>query len=427
MIVALIGLSHKTAPLSLRERLALGGEELPQALGYLGSQTGNGVLLSTCNRTELYFVAGQGQTHRAAAQRLLAGATGANPRLVERHTYFRLHEDAIRHLHCVASGLDSMIFGEVEILGQVRAALEAASQARLCNTVLNRLFHSAIRAGRRVHSETFISRHGRSVSSAAVGLAHRFLGELSGRQVLVLGAGEAGTLTIRSLIKAGVHNVAIANRTYRRAADLAQQLRGRPVPLSRLPQVLAESDIVISASGATVPLIGKEAMVAAMARRDGQPVLLVDIAVPRNIDPAVRDVNGVHLYDIDDLNLMCPASPEEREIEMAKAEAIVEEDVQRFLVWWRSLRAVPTIVALRQRLEDIRQHEMAKTFRRFAYLDASEREAIEALTRAMVNKVIHQTLSHLKLHSNDQDYLAVARELFGLDPGAAGEAAEPAA
>ncbi len=428
MIVAVVGLSHKTASLSLRERLALNGDDLPQALAYLANEIGNGVILSTCNRTELYFVAGREQARRSEALRLLAGATGANLPRLERHTYFRLHDDAVRHLHRVAAGLDSMIFGEAEILGQVRAALQAAYQARLCNAILNRLFHSAIRAGRRVHAQTYISRHGRSVSSAAVALAHRTLGELSGKHVLVLGAGEAGTLAARSLVRAGANNVAIANRTYKRAMNLAHHLKATAVPLSQLTQALAETDIVISACGAGAPLVGKNAVAAAMAQRDGRPILLVDIAVPRDIDPAVREVCGVHLYNVDDLNLMCPAGPEERERDMAKAEAIVEEEVGRFLAWWPSLRAVPTIVALRDKLDDVRQSEMAKTFRRFPYLNPSERDGIEALTRAMVKKLLHQTLTRLKLHSEDQDYLAVTRDLFGLDdPGVAGETHEPAA
>ncbi len=415
MIVAVIGLSHKTASLALRERLALGSEELPRALAYLSVQVGNGVIVSTCNRTELYFIAGPGQANAAAALQLLAGATGASQQRIERHTYFFLHEEAIRHLHSVAAGLDSMIFGEVEILGQVRQALEASASAGLSNVVLSRMFHSAIRVGRRIHSETFVSQHDRSVASAAVALAHQVLGEISGRRVLVLGAGEAGTLAIRALVRAGTRNVAIANRTYRRAADLARHLKVSATPLYRVPEELGQADIVVSASGGVRPLIGAQPLMQAMVRRDGRPILLVDIAVPRNIDPAVRSVPGVHLYDMDDLQTLCPAGPEEREREMAKAEAIMEEEVQRFLGWWRSLRAVPTIAELQRRVEAARQLELAKTLRRFNRLDDGQRQGVEALTRAIIKKVLHDPITRLKLHSEDQDYLAVTRELFGLD------------
>ncbi len=428
MNVVLIGLNHKTAPLSLRQSLALGPTELPHALAHLDDEIGNGVILSTCNRTELYFVAGQQHAQRAEALRLLAGTNGASASTLDRHIYFGLHEEAVRHLHRVAAGLDSMIFGETEILGQVRAALAAAAQANLCNATLNRLFHSAIRAGRRVHSETFVGHHGRSISTAAVSLAQHMLGDLSGRRVLVVGAGEAGTLSVRGLIKAGASHVVITNRTYHRAEELAQRLKATAVPFSCLLQELADSDIVISASASPTTLINKSDLTPIMARREGRPILLIDIAVPPDIDPAVRDLDGVHLYDIDGLDSMCPVGPDEREQEMTKVESIIEEEVQRFLTWRRSLRAVPTIVSLRQKVEAARRREMAKTLRRFPHLSESERASIEALTRAIVKKILHSPLTRLKLHSSDQAYLAVTRDLFGLDdqPSAEGESGRAA-
>jgi glutamyl-tRNA reductase len=415
MIVVLVGLNHKTAPLPLRQQFALGAAELPQALARLHGETGNGVILSTCNRTELYFVAGREQAGRAEALRLLAGVTGTDTWHMESHIYFHLNEEAIRHLHRVASGLDSMIFGETEVLGQVRAALAAAAEAGLCNATLIRLFHSVIRAGRRVHSQTFMGQHGRSVSSAAVALAQHRLGDLSGRHVLVVGMGEAGALTARSLVKAGADRLAVTNRTDHRAADLAQQLNATAVPFSGLPKALANTDVVISASGAPLPIIGRDELGPVMARRNGRSILLIDIAVPPDIDPAVRDIHGVHLYDIDDLDAMCPIGPEERETEMAKVDAILEEEVQRLLTWWRSLRAVPTIVSLGRRLEAIRQKEVAKALRRLPHLNSREREGIEALTEAILKKVLHRPLTRLKLHSGDHQYLAMARDLFELD------------
>lgn len=415
MNIVLVGMSHKTAPVSLRQRFAVGADELPQALAHLHDETGNGVIVSTCNRTELYFVAGRERARSMEASRLLAGAAGTSPRGMGRCTYFRLNEEAIRHLHRVAAGLDSMIFGEAEILGQVRAALVAAAGAGLCNATLNRLFHSAIRAGRRVHSETFVGQHGRSVSSAAAALARRLLGDLEGRQVLVVGTGEAGVLTARSLVKAGAKRLTITNRTYHRAAELAQQLKAKAVPLSSLTKTLAETDIVISASGAPLPLIGRDDLAPIMARRNGRSILLIDIAVPRDVDPEVRKIHGVHLYDIDDLDAMCPAGPEEREMEIAKVGTIVEEEVQRYLAWWRSLRAVPTIISLRRRLEAIRQEEVAKALRRLPHLSSRERERIEALTGAIVKKLLHSPLTRVKLHSGDPHYLAMTRDLFGLD------------
>jgi glutamyl-tRNA reductase len=415
MNIVLVGMNHKTAPVSLRQRFTVCADELPRALAHLHDETGNGVIVSTCNRTEIYFVAGRERARSTEASRLLAGAAGTIPRGMSRCTYFRLNEEAIRHLHRVAAGLDSMILGETEILGQVRAALAAAAEAGLCDVTLNRLFHSAIRAGRRVHSETFLGQHGRSVSSAAAALAHRLLGDLESRQVLVVGTGEAGILTARSLVKAGAKRLTITNRTYHRAAELAQRLRAKAVPLTSLTKTLADTDIVISASGAPLPLIGKDHLAPIMARRNGRSILLIDIAVPRDVDPEVREIHGVHLYDIDDLDAMCPAGSEEREMEIAKVGTIVEEEVQRYLAWWRSLRAVPTIISIRRRVEAIRQEEVAKALRRLPHLSSRERERIEALTGAIVKKLLHSPLTRVKLHSGDPLYLAMTQDLFGLD------------
>ncbi len=415
MNVVLIGLNHKTAPLSLRQGLTLGPSELPDALAHLDDKIGNGIILSTCNRTELYFVAGRERARRAEALHILAGTNGATTESLDPHIYFGLHEEAVRHIHRVAAGLDSMIFGETEILGQVRAALAAAAKANVCNATLNRLFHSAIRAGRRVHCETFVGQHGNSVSSAAVTLAQHLLGDLSGRKVLVVGAGEAGSLTVRGLVKAGADNVSITNRTYHRAVELAQRLKATAIPFSHMLEAVADSDIVISASGAPAILITREDLAPLMNRREGRAILLVDIAVPSDIEPAVRDLDGVHLYDIDDLDKMCPVGPGERELELAKVEIIIEEEVQRFLAWRRSLRAVPTIVSLRQKAEAARVREMAKTLRRYPNLSKRERESIDALTGAIVKKILHSPLTRLKLHSADPAYLAVTQDLFGLD------------
>ncbi len=415
MNIVLVGLSHKTAPLSLRQKFAVGGAELLRAQAHLHSETGNGVILSTCNRTELYFVAGRAVAGRREAVSVLTRATGADVPCVEQHVYLQTNEEAVRHLHRVASGLDSMIFGETEILGQVRAALATAAEAGLCNAILNRLFHSVIRAGRRVHRETFVGQHGRSVSSAAVTLAQHLLGDLSGRKVLVVGMGEAGALTARSLVKAGADRLAVANRTDHRATELAEKFNATAIPFCSLDKALADTDVVISASGAPVPIIGKADLGPVMAKRNGRSILLIDIAVPPDIDPAVRGTRGVHLYNIDDLDAMCPVRPEERESEVAKVDTIVEEEVQRFLDWWRSLGAVPTIVCLRQTLEAVRREEVAKALRRLPHLTACEHEGIEALTEAILKKVLHRPLTNLKLNSGDRHYLAVTRDLFGLD------------
>jgi glutamyl-tRNA reductase len=411
--ITVVGLSHKTASLPLRERVALSYEELPRALAYVHVQAANGVILSTCNRTELYYVA-EGQVSHSAALDLLAGAAGVSAARLKKHTYYYVNDAAVRHLHRVAAGLDSMIFGEVEILGQIRTGLQAASEAGLCNAVLIRLFHSAIRTGRRIHSETFVRRHDRSVASAAVTLARRVLGDITSRPVLVVGAGDAGTMAVRTLVHEGARNIVIANRTYRRAAELAKRLRVRAVSLPHLPEVIREVDLAICASASGTRLIRPAALTDAVGARKGRPIVLIDMSVPRTVDPAAADLPGVRLYDMDDLRTMCPAGPEERQHEVAKADAILEEDIQRFDSWWRSLRAVPTISALAN-FEEARSRELTKTLRRFPAIDDRQRESLDALTRAIVKKALHQPITHLKRHSEDQDCLAVTRALFGLD------------
>lgn len=423
MRVALIGISHKTVPVSLRERFAFSSEELPRALARLRRAVGNGVVLSTCNRTELYYVTKSGQAKYDQAARLLAAMSRVPSDELAGRCYFLLHEDAIRHLHRVAAGLESMAVGETEILGQVRTAFVAACEAGCANPLLTRLFHAAIRAGRRARAETFIGRYAASVSSTAVTLAKAILGDLSDRTVLVVGAGEAGKLTAHSLSKAGACRMLVANRTYGRAAQQAALLGGRAVPFAWLPQALEESDIVISCSGAPSFVVREEMVAAAMARRDGRPLVLIDIAVPRDIDPAVKDFPGVHLYDIDDLQAVSTANLRKRRKELSKVEAIVEEEVSRFLAWWHSLKVIPTITALRGQVEGMRQRELAKTFARLPHLAEEDRESIEALTGAIVKKVLHEPLVHLRDRGEDEDYLEVVRDLFGLDEGRADLAA----
>src|SRR3990172_3164680 len=417
MSLVALGLSHKTASLSTRERASLNAEALPGALGYLDTRVGNGVILSTCNRTELYFVAHPAMANHSDALGLFLGLTGARQERIEEHTYYYRGEAAARRLHRVACGMDSMIFGEVEILRQVRSAMNASFEAGLLTSVLDRLFHSALRAGRRVHAETFLGRHDRSVASAAVTLARGVLGDISESRVVVLGAGDAGAMTIRTMLREGASNVRIANRTYDRAANLAGHTGTVAVPLRRVPEVLCEVDLVVCASAS--PLLSKGSLLSVIPMRCRGPIVLVDIGVPRNIDPSVRDVPGIHQFDMDDLMKMCPAKPEDRAQDLANADAIVEEEIGRFLSWWRSSHAVPTIAALEDSVEEARRREVAKTLRRLPSFDDQQRQALDALTKALLKKVLHQPITRLKLHGDDKEYIAIGRELFGLETNGA--------
>ncbi len=409
MHITLIGISHKTAPVAVRERFAFSPEELPKALPRFG---GAAVLLSTCNRTEVYLTA----HHPIAAGSVIALLRelkgGAD--VPDDAFYHLAGNDAARHLFRVAAGIESMVLGEAEILGQVRVAFSAATAANTHNAVLSQLFHEAIRVGRRARSETQIGRHAVSVSSTAVALAKRTLGELSSRTVLVVSAGEAGKLAARNLAKHGASRLLVTSRNRNRARELAADLGGEPVAFDRLGAAMAEADIVISSSAAPDFLIGTREVRQALASRDGRPLLLIDIAVPRDVDPAVRELPQVHLYDIDDLKAVVEENRNSRRQEVASVERIIDEGLARFTAWLRARGVVPTVAALRERADTVREAELARTLRRLPDLTVKERAAVEAMANALIKKLLHDPIGRLKGPDGER-YVGVLRELFALD------------
>jgi glutamyl-tRNA reductase len=409
MHITLIGISHKTAPVAVRERFAFTPEELPEALPRFG---GAAVLLSTCNRTEVYLTA----HHPIAAGSVIALLRelkgGAD---VPDDAFYHIeNNDAARHLFRVAAGIESMVLGEAEILGQVRVAFSAATAADTHNAVLSQLFHEAIRVGRRARSETQIGRHAVSVSSTAVALAKRTLGELSSRTVLVVSAGEAGKLAARNLAKHGASRLLVTSRNRDRARELAADLGGEPVAFDRLGAAMAKADIVISSSAAPDFLIGTREVRQALASRDGRPLLLIDIAVPRDVDPAVRELPQVHLYDIDDLQAVVEENRNSRRREVASVERIIDEGLVRFTAWLRARGVVPTVAALRERADTVREAELARTLRRLPDLTPKERAAVEAMANALIKKLLHNPIDRLKGPDGER-YVGVLRELFALD------------
>jgi glutamyl-tRNA reductase len=413
MHITLVGISHRTAPVAVRERFAFGAEELAAALPRFG---GPAALLSTCNRTEVYLAVHHPIT--AASVIALLGELRGGVEAPDGAFYHLSDLDAARHLFRVAAGVESMVLGESEILGQVRSAFSAATSAHTHNAVLSELFHGAIRVGRRARSETEIGRHAVSVSSTAVALARRTLGDLSSKTVLVVSAGEAGKLAARSLAEHGASRLLVTSRTEGRARDLAEQLGGEPVAFARLVPAMAEADIVISSSAAPDFLIGRNEVGEAVARRNGRPLLLIDIAVPRDVDPAVRDFPQVHLYDIDDLQTLVEHGRNAREREVAKVESIIEEALARFAKWLRARGVVPTVAALRERAEAVRRGELERTLRRLQEATPEQRASVEAMARALVKKLLHDPIGRLKGEDGER-YVAAARELFGLDSDAA--------
>lgn len=412
LIVTCLGLSHRTAPVEEREKLAFSSQDLPQALARLREGLDGAVILSTCNRTELYTTTNGKPSQARALLRALSACKGTE---VDPHkTYFLIHDEAVRHLFLVAAGVDSMVLGESQVLGQVRDAMSAATQAGALNSVLSRLFHSAIRVGKRVRARTNIGRYAVSVSSVAVSLAKQTVGSLEGKTVLVVSAGATGKLAAHSLSESGAARVLVTNRTPRRAAALARDVGGQTVPFSHLPRALAESDIVISGTGAGEFVLGPELLATVASARNGTDLLLMDIAVPRDIDPAVRDLAGVRLFDIDDIEAVSRASLRGRRRELLRVEAHVEDEVDDFLEWWLTLDVVPVIAGLRERAEELRRREVERALRRMPGLDDEQRKRIDAMTRALVKKMLDRPIARLKDGLDAGPYMQALQDLFEL-------------
>ncbi len=422
MIILVVGLNHKTAPVEVRERLAFPAETLGPALAALRAYVAEGVILSTCNRTEVYGLVGHVPTGAANLRRFLADFHRVPQADFEPYLYTLEHLDAVRHLFAVASGLDSMVLGEHQILGQVRRALEAARAAGTAGPILDALFRHAVHTGKRARTETDIGKSPTSVGSVAVALARQVLGDLSGRTVLVVGAGKMGEATCRALREAGADRVLVVNRTFRRAAALAAQLGGRAQAWARLPGALEAADIVVTSTGSVRPVVRPRLVRAVLSRRPGRPLVFIDIAVPRDVDPAVRGLPGVAVYDIDDLEGLCAAGRREREQEVALVEAIVAEEVASFTEWWRGRQILPTILALRRRAEAVRDAEVRRALRRLGGLSEEEQGVVRAMADAIINKLLHEPLARMKASADAGYYAEMVRRVFGLD-----EAEAPAA
>lgn len=419
MQVSVVGISHRTAPVAVREHFAFGAEEIPGALERLGERYAGAALLSTCNRTEVYVASPRGVADPRPVVALLSEAKGETP--VEGAPFFALTgKDAARHLFRVAAGIDSMVVGESEIMGQVRAAFTAATAAGTHTPALSRLFHMAIRAGRKVRTQTAIGRLTVSVSSTAVALARSTLGDLSQMTVLVVGAGEAGKITAGNLASGGVRRVLVTSRSPERTADLAAYLGGEPVRFGERERAIAEADIVITSTSAPETIISREMVAHAMAARPSRPLLLVDIAVPRDIDPLAATVPGVHLYDIDEVQAVAESNMHLRRKEIAAAEAIVEEHVEKYAQWLRSLEVVPTVAALRAQAEQTRLAELERTLAKMD-LSAADRKRIESMSAALVKKLLHAPITRLKQSGEGERYVEAARALFGLDDAPDGD------
>jgi glutamyl-tRNA reductase len=415
-VIVVVGLNHETAPVSVREAVAFPREDLVAALGQLRRQTGLGeaMILSTCNRVEVYGRAGAPCSEAVAA--FLARYHGQTPTDLDGHLYRLEGGAAVRHAFRVTASLESMVLGEPQILGQVKEAYEAAEDAGSLGPVLGALRNRSIAAARRVRSETAIGRNAVSVSHVAVDLARELLGDLRGRSVLLVGAGKMGEVAARQMVLQGARATLLGGRTLAKAERLAGALVGRAAPFESLRAELAKADVVVSGTGAPGVVIRCEDVEATQRARRCRPLVLIDIAVPRDIEEDAGRVAGVRLYGLDDVRTLAEARLGERRKEAAAAESILEEEIRDFLAWERSLDAVPLVVELRRRADAIREAEIRKARRRLGVLTLEQESALEAATSALVSKLLHGPTVHMKRMAADghSERLGLVRELFGL-------------
>jgi glutamyl-tRNA reductase len=419
--IVLIGLNHRTAPVEVRERVAFANGQIDAALRRLVEVEGvaEGAILSTCNRVEVVACGTDPAAVGAALPSFLAREHGVPEPGLAGHLYTHTGREAVRHLFRVAASLDSMVVGEPQILGQMKEQYAAAAAAGASGQVLHRCFHRSFSVAKRIRSETGIAEKAVSVGSAAVELARGIFDRLEDKSALLLGAGTMGELTARQLLAQGVGSIMVANRTFDRAIDVARELGGTPVPWDRVARYLPLADLVIAAAGGDDYLLGPTAVDEAIRERRNRPMFLIDLAVPRALDPALNGLDNVYVYDIDDLEGVIADNRGARAREAAKAELIVEAEVDVFWRWFTSLDVVPTIVALRDKMEAVRRQELERTVGALA-VDPRQLALIERLTQAIVNKIMHGPVTTLRRHRADPAeafYVDAARRLFRLDSG----------
>jgi glutamyl-tRNA reductase len=424
-----LGISHKTAPVSLRERLAF-SESAASEFAHAAVSTPEvreAVVISTCNRTEVYLVVGDAVRAESEVLGLLARRAGIRPTELAEAIYSPRNCDAARQLYRVTAGLESMIVGEAEIQGQVRRAHEAAIRGGASGPLTNRLFAAALRAGKRVRTETAIGASRVSVPSVAVDLARSVLGALRARHVVILGAGETSELTARALAEQGAGTIFVANRHADRALSLAERFGGTVVGLEKLPEQLLAADIVLSSTASPHPIVEREELEMVMSQRAGRPLLLIDIAVPRDVDPACAELEGVTLYDIDDLQAVVARNLSLRAEEAPRAHEIVEEEIRRFAGWLGQLDALPTIAALREHGNDIVEQVLAENASRWEGATARDVVRVEAIARSVMSRLLHEPTIRLRGLEDERGgagghaSLELVRELFGLREDAAAE------
>ncbi|RLB07493.1 MAG: glutamyl-tRNA reductase [Deltaproteobacteria bacterium] len=418
--VILVGLNHRTAPLEIREKVSFHEGDLDRYLKALQDLPSvvEGLILSTCNRVEVYAATRDSERGVDEIKSFLAHQHHLPLSEFEDTLYIFQGEEVVRHIFRVASSLDSMVVGEPQILGQLKSAYRVAHATRATGTLLNRLLHRTFSVAKRVRTETRIGNRAVSVSFVAVELAKKIFGHLEGRDVLIIGAGEMCELAAQHLRRGGTNRVLVTNRTWERAMELAERFHGEAIPFTEFTNSLLRVDIVISSTGSPDYILRKEDISKIIKERRNRPLFFIDIAVPRDIDPQVNSIDNVYLYDIDDLQEVAEANIKDRQQEAQRAEEIVATEVTKFCRWYQSLDVVPTIVSLREKLEEIRKKELERTLSSLPRLSEKERKALDALTAAIVKKILHGPVTLLKETSQDSEgdlYVDVVKKLFRLD------------
>jgi glutamyl-tRNA reductase len=417
--ILILGVNHKTAPVEIRERLAFSsdpGTPYRELAVIPGCE--EFCFLSTCNRVEVIFVSSTPlETERKIRDFLFNKSMSYDE--AGKYVYLHQGEDAILHLFRVGASLDSMIVGEPQILGQLKQAYRNATDQNCTGMILNRLLHKAFSVAKRIRTETEIGSSAVSISYAAVELAKKIFGNLKNKRAMLVGAGEMAELAAQHLMNQGIAEVVVANRTFERAVNLARCFNGKPVSLEEFIPQLEQVDILISSTGSPDLILHSSDVKPLMRKRHNRPLLLVDIAVPRDLDPRLNDLDNVYLYSIDDLNNVVDINRAERDKEAVRAERIVTEETLKFMLWLGSMEVTPTIVAIREKAEGIRKAELEKTLSGMGHLSDKERQAIERMTSAMMNKILHHPIVYLKkndTHKEKKVKLALIRKCFNLDP-----------
>ncbi|MHB0998753.1 MAG: glutamyl-tRNA reductase [Armatimonadota bacterium] len=419
MHLVLIGISYKTSPIELRERLNIAHDILPEALASLKAinHVSECVILSTCNRTEIYAYT-VSRADDVDVIRWLGEYCGVPSDDFASCIYSHAGHKAVEHLFRVASGIDSMILGEDQILGQIKDAYSAALDSGTTGAMLNTLFQKAIETGKRSRYETEINRGMQSVGSAAVQLIKSHIDELEDRVVMIVGAGKVAKLAAAHLSSCSVKELIIANRTYEKAHELAESFGGRAIELADMPSALSHADVVLTSCATDIPFVTRQMVSAAMDSRQDKPMMMVDIGVPGNIESQVADIDNVSLYNIDDLQCTMSTNTNDCLTEVAKVEAIIEDEVAQFLRWYRIQDTVPVIISLREKLDSIHTAEFEKLSRKLPGISAEDMEIINKSMRSIINKVCHQPMIQIKeyaVHKDAEDKLRVIRETFGLN------------